>query len=135
LSERSARYSDSGRLGVALLDALAHLHLHEVARGDQLLGALHGGQVIGLGKVALGRVAWPALDHRRADRVLELLFSSRRRFLALAVGLGLRRVGVDDQVELARQVVDDGQLLALQQQDVGAAQVSGGQVASSFFSM
>jgi hypothetical protein len=34
-------------------------------------------------------------------------------------GVGLRRVGVDDQVQAAGQVVDDRQFLALQQQDVG----------------
>ncbi len=34
LSERSARYSAERRLGVALRDALADLHLHHVAGGD-----------------------------------------------------------------------------------------------------
>jgi hypothetical protein len=48
-----------------LLDALAHLHLHEVAGGDQFLGALDGGQVVRLGKLALGRVALRGLDLRR----------------------------------------------------------------------
>jgi len=32
---------------------LAHLHLHEVATGNQLLGTFHGGNVVGLGEVAL----------------------------------------------------------------------------------
>ncbi len=40
LSERSARYRLQGRFGVALVDALAHLHLHEVARGNQVFGLL-----------------------------------------------------------------------------------------------
>jgi hypothetical protein len=41
------------RLGVALADALADLHLHEVAGLDQPLGALDGSQVVGLGELAL----------------------------------------------------------------------------------
>jgi hypothetical protein len=45
--------------------------------------------------------------------------------LAVEVGLGLARVGVDDQVQPARQVVDDGQLLGLQQQDVGRVDAGG----------
>jgi hypothetical protein len=57
------------RLGVTLLDALAHLHLHEVATGDQLLGALHGGDVVGLGKVALRRVTLRGFDGGNADRL------------------------------------------------------------------
>ena len=33
--------------------------------------------------------------------------------------------GVDNQIQFAREVVDDGQLLALQKQNVGAAQFVG----------
>ena len=65
------------RLGVALLDALAHLHLHEVAGGDQLLGALHRLQVVGLGELALGREGLGLADHRRAHRILQLLLAVR----------------------------------------------------------
>ncbi len=41
------------------------------------------------------------------------------------IGLGLGRIGIDDQVELARQVVDHGQLFAQHQLDVGQLQVIG----------
>ncbi|MCY1521654.1 hypothetical protein D9M68_564760 [compost metagenome] len=110
------------RFGVALADALAHLHLHEVAGGDHLLGALHGRKVVGLGEAALGRVRLRGLHDGRAHRVLELVLQLAQAALAHGIGLGLLRVGVDDQVELARQVVDDREFFALQQQDVGAAQ-------------
>ena len=111
-----------GRLGVALADALADLHLHEITRGDQFLGALDRFQVVVLGEAALGRVALAGFDHRCRYRVLERLFQLAQALLGIRVGLGLGRVGVDDQVELAREVVDDRQFLALQQQDVGRAQ-------------
>ena len=111
-----------GRLGVALLDALADLHLHEVAAGNQFLGALDGGDVISFGKLTLGRETLRGLDHRCTDRVLQLLFEPSQPFLGVGKSLGQGRVGVDNQIQLARQVVDDGQLLALQEQDVGAAQ-------------
>ena len=39
-------------LGVTLFDALANLDLHEIAAGNQLFGAQHGGEVVDLGKVA-----------------------------------------------------------------------------------
>ena len=65
-----------GRLGVALLDALADLHLHEVAAGNQFLGTLHSGDVISFGKLTLGRITLGGLDHRRTDRILQLLFEA-----------------------------------------------------------
>ena len=37
-SERSARYSAERRVVIALLEALADLHLHHVAGGDVFLG-------------------------------------------------------------------------------------------------
>ena len=110
------------RLGVALLDALAHLHLHEVAASNQLLGALHGGNVVGLGKVALGGVTLRGLDGGCTDRVLQLFLQLTQALFGVGKGLGAGRVGIDNQVQLAGEVVDDRQLLALQQQDVGAAQ-------------
>ena len=86
---------------------------------------LHGLQIVGLGKVALGRVALCLADHRRADRILELVFQFAQALLGVGVGLGRGRVGVNNQVELARQVVDHGQFFALQQQDVRTAQAVG----------
>ena len=75
-----------------------------------------------MAKLRSAGCAWRRLHLRRADRVLELLAQLAQAPLGVGIGLGLRRVGVDDQVELAREVVDHRQLLALQQQDVGAAQ-------------
>ncbi len=45
--------------------------------------------------------------------------------LGARICLGLGRIGIDDQVELARQVVDHGQLFAQHQLDVGQLQVVG----------
>ncbi len=110
------------RLGVALLDALAHLHLHEVAAGNQLLGALHRGNVIRLGKLPFGRMTLRRLDQRRADGTVELRLQLTQTLPGAGIGAGTGRVGVHDQVKFARQVVNHRQLLALQQQDVRTAQ-------------
>ncbi len=45
--------------------------------------------------------------------------------LGARIRLGLGRIGIDNQVELARQVVDHGQLFAQHQLDVGQLQVVG----------
>ena len=110
------------RLGIALLDALPHLHLHEVTASNHLLGALHGRDVVCFGKVTLGRVGLCGLDDRRTHRVLELLPQIPQALFGVRIGLGLTRVGIDDEVKLTRQVVDHRQLFTLQQQDVRAAQ-------------
>ena len=104
------------------MDALADLHLHEVATGNQLFGLLHRSDVVGFGKVALRWVALRGLHLRRADRIFQLLAQFAQAFFGVAVGLGAGWVGVNDQIQLARQVVDDGQLFALEQQDVGHIQ-------------
>lgn len=84
------------------------------------LGLAHGLEVILLGEAAFGRMAFGRTHDGRAHRVLELILQIAQP-LALE-NASLRRIGIDDQVELAREVVDDGQFLALQQQDVGAAE-------------
>jgi hypothetical protein len=60
-------------------------------------------------------------EHRRAQPGLQL----GQAGLPTGIGAGLGRVGVHHDVQLARQVVDHGQLFALQQQDVGRAHVIG----------
>src|SRR5256885_6814851 len=100
-TQRAVQARSAGR--EALVDALAHLHLHEVARGDQLLGLLHGRQVVFLGKAALGRVALAGLDLRRADRVAQQILQLPQPLLGARIGLALAGVGIDDQVQLARQ--------------------------------
>ncbi|KAF1042504.1 MAG: hypothetical protein GAK34_02795 [Delftia tsuruhatensis] len=119
-TQRAVQAQGAGR--EALVDALAHLHLHEVARGDQLLGLLHGRQVVFLGKAALGRMALAGLDLRRADRVAQQILQLPQPLLGARIGLALAGVGIDDQVQLARQVVDHRHFLALQQQDVRAVE-------------
>ena len=47
--------------------------------------------------------------------------SSVRRAVRERVRVGHRRVGEDDEVDLAGQIVDDGELLGQQQQHVGHA--------------
>jgi hypothetical protein len=59
--------------------------------------------------------------HCRAQPGLQL----GQACLPTGVGTGLGRVSVHHDVQLTRQVVDDGQLFALQQQDVGRAHVIG----------
>ena len=63
-----------GRLGVALLDALADLYLHEVAPGDQFFGPLHGGDVVGLGKITLCGIAGRGLHGRNVHRLSQTVF-------------------------------------------------------------
>ena len=121
--ERAQRPVQGQRaFGVAFLDALPHLHLHEVATRDQLLGFFYCSDVIGLCKVPLGRVRLGGFDDRGAHRVLELFFQIAQAFFGCHIGLGRGGVGVHNQVKLARQVVNNSQLFALQQQDVGCAQ-------------
>ena len=109
----------------ALVDALADLHLHEVARGDELFGAVHRGQVIVFGKAALRGVAGARRHGRRLCRRLEAQLQLGQTRLCLSVSTGLGRVGVHDERELAREVVDDRELLGLQEQDIGHAQIVG----------
>ncbi len=58
---------------------------------------------------------------RRFQPLLQL---SQTR-LGLCISIGLRRVGVHDEGELAREVINHRQLFGLQQQDVGHAQIIG----------
>ena len=113
------------RLGVALGDALADLHLHHVAGGDVLLGPQHRREVVGSVELALDRLGRPATYRRRLHAGAEAVAKLGQPALGTVEGLGLARVGVDDQVETAGQVVDHRQLFALQQQDVGRAEPAG----------
>ncbi len=112
------------RLGVALLQPLAHLHLHHVAGGDVLLGLEHRRDVGFLRELALHRVRRAAPDGRRRDRIAQLVGQLVEAALGGEEGVRARRIGVDDQVEPPGQVVDDGQLFGLQQQDVGRVEAA-----------
>ena len=98
------------------------MHLHEVAIGDQRFGAFHGGNVVGFGKVPHWRVTRAGQHWRHAHRAAQLGFEGLQASSGTKVGVWLRRVGINDQKELARQVVDHRQFFALQQQNVGATQ-------------
>ena len=100
------------------MQALADLHLHHVARGNVFLAARHGSQIVGLVELAFHRIAGAALDRWRGDAVAQLVAEFAQTALAVEVGLGAGWVSVDNEVKAARQVVDDGQFFALQQQDV-----------------
>ena len=103
------------------MDALPHLHLHEVARSDQLFGALDCGQVIGLGKTALDTVAGTRRDRRCNCRRSQTQLEFFQTCLRLGVCLWLCRIGIHHQRQLAREVVDHCQFFALQQQNIGHA--------------
>mmetsp|Transcript_2847 Transcript_2847/g.7386 ORF Transcript_2847/g.7386 Transcript_2847/m.7386 type:complete len:553 (-) Transcript_2847:517-2175(-) len=123
--QRPQRPVQRDRLGLeGLGQALADDDLHQVAGGDVVLGALHGGHQLGLGEVALHRVVLAARHARHTDRVVQLVAQLGQPLGGAEIGLGLARVGPDDEVEPAGQVVDDGHLFAEQQQDVGRAQAA-----------
>ena len=101
------------------VDALPHLHLHEITSSDQFFRALDSSQVICFGKTALNSMTSTRRDRRcnrrRSQTQLEFV-QARLRF---GIGLRLLRVGIDHQRQLTREVVDDCQLFALQQQNIG----------------
>jgi len=66
-----------------------------------------------------------AFHRRRGHAVLELVGQLGQAALGAEVGLALPRIGIDDEVEPARQVVDHRQLFALQQHDVGRVEPAG----------
>ena len=105
------------------VNALPHLHLHEVARSDQLFGTHHRGQVVVFGKAALGGVAHALGNRGSLCGCFQALFQFTQTRLRFGIRIGLCRVGVHHERELAREVVDHRQLFGLQQQDVGHAQV------------
>ena len=124
--ERAQRAVQRQRRGrEALVNALAHLHLHEIARRNQFLGLLHGVQIVLLVEAALCGIALAGTNLRRADGIAQLVLELTQTLLGAGIGFGLAGVGIDDEVELAREVVDDGHLFALQQHDVGRAQAVG----------
>ncbi len=109
--------------------ALRDLHLHAVAGIDVLLGAAHRLEESLLAERALdrGSLGRGGFGREREHQA----FGQRRReprtqpLEALARGLvriGLPRIGVDDEVELAEHVVHHRQLVRHQEQHVGRSQ-------------
>ena len=91
-----------GRGGIGFLDALAYLHLHKVAAGNHLFGAQHGGQVVGLGKVAHRRMGRASLHRRHLHRLGQSRFERGQTRTALDISVRHRGVDIHDQMQFAR---------------------------------
>ena len=107
----------------ALRETLRDLHLHDVAVGDVAL-RFRDRRVKGvLADVGAGGLDRP---RRGVRRKLRLVAQSRTQPLQLAIaldeGAGVRRVDIDEEMQLPRQVVDDRKLLGEQQPDVGQSE-------------
>ena len=83
--------------------------------------AAHGGEVVGLRELAPTGCAGARCTAGAATLVRSRSRVAQQAPARARVRLGHGRVGVDDQVEPAREVVDDRELLALHEQDVGHA--------------
>jgi hypothetical protein len=118
--QRTQRTVERKRIVAIRLDqALAHLHLHQFAGGDVFLGLAHGGEVIVLLEFAERFRAHARRGDGRLHRRAQALLQFAQAVFGLRVGLGRLRIGVDDEVELAREIVDDRDFLGQQQLDVG----------------
>ncbi len=110
------------RSGERLRHALRQHHLHDVAVEDVLLGFLHRRLERGFAEFRFCLVAAQLRRigdlHRLAQRALQII----QPLQCGAVGVGMRRVGIHDEGQLAGEVVDHRQLLGEHQQDVGRAE-------------
>ena len=97
------------------------LDLHQVACGDVLLGAPHGGQVVLLGKEALLSRWHAGMAVGDVDRFTQADAQILQALLGARVGFGLRRICVDHQVDATGQIVDDHQFVGLQQENIRGA--------------
>jgi hypothetical protein len=83
-----------------------------------LLGTPHGGLEVLFGELETRRWRYGTGIFGQLDRraqAAEQFFEAR---LGLAPGAGKARLGIDDEGQLAREVVDDGDFLGEQEQDV-----------------
>ena len=101
--------------------ALREHDLHDVALGNVILGLAHGLLESGLAEHRHGRLGIDRLFARQADRRAQFLQQFLEARPRLLVGTGEARFGINDQRQLARQVVDDGDFLGEQQADVRRA--------------
>ena len=109
------------RLGVTLLQPLPDHDLHAVPSGDVLLGLEHGALEIRLGELTLHRVTRPALHLRCGDAVAQFVRQLGQATLGAEVRFRRLRVGPNDEVEAAREVVNHRQFFGLQELDVRRA--------------
>ena len=121
------------------LHPLRQHHLHHVARGDVLLRAPHRALVALGAELALsGREVGGRLE-RNGDGFAQLAPQLLQPVPRPRVGVRLAGIRVDDERDLAGEVVDDGELLGQQQQDVGNVRETlgpgGGARPASFVSM
>ena len=114
-------------MGKGLAQHLADLHLHQVTGDDVFAGHGHGGQIVFLRKRALdGRMrGMAATTHHQVLGSQCCIAHPHAQLMqplaGLAIGFGLGRIGIDDEIDHAAEVVDDGQLVHHQQQQVGHA--------------
>ena len=110
-------------VAIRLRQALADLDLHQLAGRDVFLRLAHGGQIVFLLEFAERLGAHARRSDGRLHGRAQALLQFAQPLLRLRVCLGLARIGVDDQVELAGEVVDHRDFLGQQQLDVGQAEI------------
>ena len=124
--QRTQRAIQRKRVVAERLDeALADLHLHQFAGRDVFLRAAHGVQIVVLLELAEGLGAHARGRHRRLNRRTQTRAQFAQTMLRFGIRFGPGRIGVDDQIELAREVVDDRDFFGQQQLNVGQVEIVG----------
>jgi hypothetical protein len=123
LTPRSARYRSSAGLGKVARGPLRDLHLHDVAGEDVLLGAAHRVEKTGLGKgtFELRRPRCPLGGRFLGKRDRQTAAQRLQPRAGAPERVGLPRIGVHDEIELAEHVVHDRHLVGDQQQHIRGA--------------
>ncbi len=106
------------RFGERPRHALRQHHLHHVAGGDVFLGARHRGLEGVLPHRACGFGHAGRRLQRQGDRRAQALPEGIEPLLGLGEGIGLGRIGVHDERDLAGEVVDHRELLGEQQEEI-----------------
>ena len=101
--------------------ALRQHDLHRVAGGDVFLGAPHRMLEAVGAEFAFGLRQRARGLERDRHRLAQPAAQRLQPIAGLRIGIGCAGVGVDDQVDLAGEIVDDGELLGEQEQDIGNA--------------
>ena len=109
------------RVRIGLANALTNLNLHHIACDDVLLGPPHGRQIVGAIELAAHLGLRQRCILRLEGRLCQTRLQAAQAATRLSIGIRLGGIRVDDQVELAPKVVDDGQFVDHQHQDIGCA--------------